>query len=165
MSFDLPSFGREVQNSSSTFDYYQNNASRLTTAAQVEREQQPRPGALEHQPLDELVVLPPVGGALLFSGAQLHRSVPNTSGVARYSVDFRTVDARDLMTRRGAPLVDVHCTGTAIRDFRNVGNGTGFDEELVVRLFGRPPDGAMLVFGREDAERSAGPAAASREPA
>src|ERR1035438_5731060 len=45
MSFDLQSFAREVPNSSDTFDYYQNNASRLTTAAQVTREHQARPGA------------------------------------------------------------------------------------------------------------------------
>jgi hypothetical protein len=38
----------------------------------------------------------------------------------RFSVDFRTVYAPDLMAGRGAPLVDVYCTGTAIRDFVDV---------------------------------------------
>ena len=33
---------------------------------------------------------------MLFSGAQLHASIPNTSGDARFSVDFRTVDVADL---------------------------------------------------------------------
>jgi hypothetical protein len=146
MSFDLQSFDREVPNSSDTFDYYQNNASRLTTATQVTRERQARPGAIDHKPSQELVVLPAPGEVLLFSGAQLHASIPNTSGRARFSVDFRTVDVRDLMAGRGAPLADVHCTGTAIRDFLNVEDERSFDEETVARLFGAPPPDAMLVF-------------------
>jgi len=154
MSFDLPYFDKAVPNSSDTFDYYRNNAQRLTTAKQVTREEQARPGALGHQPADDLVVLPAPGAVLLFSGAQLHTSIPNTSGRARYSVDFRTVDARDLVAGKGAPLVDALCTGTAIRDFRNVADGSGFDEELVTRLFGPPPPDALLVFSRKEAERS-----------
>jgi hypothetical protein len=155
MSFDLPCFDRQVPNSSETFDYYRNNAGRLTTATQLTKERQARPGAIDHKPVDELVVLPPPGGILLFSGAQLHTSIPNTSGRARYSIDFRTVDARDLEANRGAPLVDAHCTGTAIRDFRNVADGSAFDEETVRALFGAPPPDAMLVFSSADAERSA----------
>jgi hypothetical protein len=146
MSFDLQNFDRAVPNTSHTFDYYRNNAQRLTTAASVTHEQQARPGAIDHKPLHELVVLPPPGGILLFSGAQLHTSIPNTSGLARYSIDFRTVDAGDLLADRGAPLVDVQCTGTAIRDFHNVSDGTAFDEDIVTKLFGAPPPDAMLVF-------------------
>ena len=119
------------------------------------RERQARPGALNHKPSHELVVLPPPGAVLLFSGAQLHTSIPNSSGRARYSVDFRTVDVGDLTAGRGAPLVDAHCTGTAIRDFRNVADGSSFDEETVTRIFGTPPPGAMLVFGEAEAARSA----------
>ena len=156
MSFDLQNFDRPVPNTSDTFDYYQNNAMRLTTATQVTRERQSRPGAVDHEPLHDLIVLPAPRAILLFSGAQLHASVPNTSGRARYSVDFRTVDVRDLLADRGAPLVDVHCTGTAIRDFHNVADGGAFDERTVTELFGPPPVDAMLVFGSEEAERSAG---------
>ncbi len=146
MSFDLPSFGKAVPNSSDAFDYYRINASRLSTATQVTKEVQARPAAIDHTPAHDLVVLPSPGSVLLFSGAQLHRSIPNTSGRARYSVDFRTVDARDLLAGKGAPLADVHCTGTAIRDFRNIADGSAFAEETVVSLFGAPPEGAMLVF-------------------
>jgi hypothetical protein len=146
MSFDLASFDQAVPNSSDTFDYYQNNAARRSTATQVTREVQARPGALNHKPSQELIILPAPGEVLLFSGAQLHASIPNTSGRARYSVDFRTVDVGDLMAGRGAPLADVRCTGTAIRDFINVGDESGFDEQTVVKLFGPPPSEAMLVF-------------------
>jgi len=147
MSFDLASFNRAVPNSSNTFDYYANNASRLTTATQVSKERQARPRALDHSPSHELIILPAPGEVLLFSGAQLHTSIPNTSGRARFSVDFRTVDTSDLLAGRGAPLADVHCTGTAIRDFVNVADESSFDEEMVVKLFGPPPPDAMLVFG------------------
>ncbi len=155
MAFDLDSFAKAVPNTSGSFDYYANNAKRLTTAKQVTKEEQERPGATTHQPIQELIVLPSPGSVLLFAGSHLHTSIPNTSGLARYSVDFRTVDARDLVADRGSPLVDVHCTGTAIRDFHNIGDGSAFDEELVVKLFGAPPDDAMLVFTAEDGERSA----------
>ena len=155
MAFDLQNFASAVPNTSDGFDYYENNAGRLTTATQVTRERQARPGAIDHEPRHELAVLPAPGAVLLFSGAQLHTSIPNTSGRARYSVDFRTVDASDLVARKGAPLVDAHCTGTAIRDFRNISDESSFAEQTVVELFGAPPPGAMLVFGSAEAERSA----------
>jgi hypothetical protein len=155
MSFDLESFDRAVPNTSAAFDYYKNNARRLNTANQVAHEEQARPGALDHAPNHDLVVLPAPGGVLLFSGAQLHRSIPNTSGRARFSVDFRTVDVSDIKAGRGAPLVDAYCTGTAIRDFHNVVDGSTFDEETVTQLFGAPPADAMLVFSSADAEQSA----------
>jgi hypothetical protein len=147
MSFDLAHFDRGVPNSSDTFDYYQNNASRLTTATQVTKEHQARPSALDHRPDRELIILPAPGEVLLFSGAQLHASTPNTSGRARFSVDFRTVFVPDLLAGRGAPLVDAHCTGTAIRDFVNVADEHRFDERLVRELYGAPPKDALLVFG------------------
>jgi hypothetical protein len=155
MSFDLASFDRAVPNSSDTFDYYRNNAARRTTAAQVTREIQARPGALNHHPGQELIILPAPGEVLLFSGAQLHASIPNTSGQARFSVDFRTVDVGDLIAGRGAPLVDVQCTGTAIRDFINVADERSFDEQTVIDIFGAPPADAMLVFGSPDAKNTA----------
>src|ERR1700691_1152698 len=146
MGFDLASFDRAVPNSSDGFDYYQNNAQRITTATGVTRDVQARPGAIDHKPGQELVILPALGEVLLFSGAQLHASTPNASGLARYSVDFRTVNVPDLVAGRGAPLVDVHCTGTAVRDFVNVADESRLDEETVVKLFGAPPADAMLVF-------------------
>ena len=60
----------------------------------------------------------------------------------------------DLLAGRGAPLVDVYCTGTAIRDFVNIADESRFDEDTVVKLFGAPPPDAMLVFGSPAAEDS-----------
>ncbi len=147
MAFDLNSFRQAVPNTSATFDYYRNNTQRLTAAQNVTKDEQARPGAIDHKAAQELIVLPSPGAVLLFAGAQLHTSIPNTSGRARYSVDFRTVDARDLLADRGAPVLDAYCTGTAIRDFVNIKDGSSFDEDTVTRLFGAPPADAMLVFG------------------
>lgn len=155
MAFDPNGFGRAVPNTSATFDYYRNNAQRLTAAAQVTKDQQARPGAIDHEPAQELIVLPSPGSVLLFAGAQLHTSIRNTSGLARYSVDFRTVDARDLVAGRCAPVVDADCTGTAVRDFMNIADGSRFDEQTVTAIFGPPPADAMLVFTAAEAERSA----------
>lgn len=147
MSFDLASFARPVPNTSGDFDYYENNARRFSTAKSVAKESQARPGAIGHSATVDVIPLPAPGEVLLFSGAQLHTSIPNTSGLARYSVDFRTVDTRDLTAGRGAPLVDAECTGTAIRDFVSIKDESAFDEELVQSLYGPPPADALLVFG------------------
>ena len=146
MRFDLEKFDQSVTNSSAEFDYYQINTARLNTASQTSRERQARPAALNHTPVNSLVIVPPPGAAMLFSGAQLHASIPNTSGSARFSVDFRTVDVADLNAGHGAPTVDVSCTGTSIRDFRRVADNAPFDEDSVTRIFGAPPPGSTLVF-------------------
>ena len=146
MKFDLEKFDQTVTNNSDEFDYYRINTARLHTASQTSDERQVRPAALNYTPANDLAVIPSPGAVMLFSGAQLHASIPNTSGITRFSVDFRTVDVADLHAGRGAPLVDVSCTGTALRDFRRVADGAPFDEDMVTRLFGTPPPGSMLVF-------------------
>jgi ectoine hydroxylase-related dioxygenase (phytanoyl-CoA dioxygenase family) len=42
-----------------------------------------------------------LGAIVLFSGDQLHATIPNTTDATRYSIDFRTVDLTD-----GADLDD-----------------------------------------------------------
>ena len=155
MSFDLASFTREVPNTSGDFDYYENNARRFGAAQSVGREGQSRPRAIDHTPGVDVIPLPAPGEVLLFSGAQLHTSIPNTSGLCRYSVDFRTVHEPDLLAGRGARLVDASCTGTAIRDFISVHDESSLDEDTVRSIFGAPPAGAHLVFSTDDAERAA----------
>jgi hypothetical protein len=61
------------------------------------------------EPVDdaaELRVAIDPGDLLCFSGAHLHVGVPNYTGVARFSIDTRTVDAEDFAAGRGAPNVD-----------------------------------------------------------
>jgi hypothetical protein len=146
MKFDLSRFAIPVQNTSSGFDYYEINKDRLKTAAQTRVETQSRPAAVSHDPESYAVVIPRPGSILLFSGTHLHATIPNTSGRSRYSIDFRTVDRRDLIAGVGAPVVDADCTGTSIRDFVNAASGEKFDEALVRTFYGDPPADAVLVF-------------------
>jgi hypothetical protein len=64
------------------------------------------------------------GDLLLFSGAHLHASVPNTTGVARFSIEVRTADAGDTAGGRGAPNVDGEAPRVAAGWFRHVDDGT-----------------------------------------
>ena len=64
-------------------------------------------------------VVPP-GGVIVFSGAQLHSTVPNTTNVVRWSIDFRTINIDDIVSKRGAPNTDSASTGTSLRDFLRV---------------------------------------------
>lgn len=155
MKFDVGSFARRVENDSATFDSYQANKDRLTAAGQVGKDSRSRPHALNHEAADELVLLPSPGQIILFSGAQLHASIPNTSGIARYSVDFRTIDRRDLLSGLGAPLVDVECSGTMLREFASVATDEHLPEALVREFAGAPPEDAILLFDKTLANSAA----------
>lgn len=64
------------------------------------------------------------GDLLCFSGAHLHASVPNTTGVARFSVEVRTADVGDVAESRGAPNPDGEAPRVASDWFRHVRDGT-----------------------------------------
>jgi hypothetical protein len=72
-------------------------------------------------------------GIILFSAAQLHSTVPNTSGEARYSIDFRTVNRGDAAAGRGAPNQDSACTGTTMRDYLRADDLSHLPDEIVAR--------------------------------
>jgi hypothetical protein len=107
-----------VDNSSETYNYDEwNKQSRADAVKHVHSDtrQQPR----TRQPIErqDLRLICPPGGLILFSAAQLHETVPNTSGSGRYSIDFRTVHIDDAVQHRGAPNLDSRCTGTTMRDY------------------------------------------------
>jgi len=108
-------FGEAVPNNSEVYNYYQWNARRGEAAKQVGSRQLVEP--LGPVPGPAMRFLPPPGGTLVFSAAQLHETTPNTSGLCRYSIDFRTVHRGDALARRGAANVDSRSSGSAIRDF------------------------------------------------
>ncbi len=85
------------------------------------------------EPVDEpleldadLRVICRAGGAIVFSGAHLHGTVPNTSGRTRFNFEIRTVHLDDLRGRRGAPNHDTCWTANPLswywsaRDFSPV---------------------------------------------
>ncbi len=112
-------FGRAIKNGSSQYDYQRwNRESRFNAAKHVKIDTRVQPHAEEPIELDpQIRLVCPVGGAYQFSAAQLHSTVPNTSAVTRYSIDFRTVHVDDLVGRVGANNVDSACTGTTLGDY------------------------------------------------
>ena len=81
----------------------------------------------------------------MFSGAQLHSSVPNTSGKTRFSIDFRVVNVDDVAAKRGAPVVDEECTGTTLRDFLRVTDLSRIPDDIVALYdSGTQSDGVLI---------------------
>jgi ectoine hydroxylase-related dioxygenase (phytanoyl-CoA dioxygenase family) len=119
MAFHPRYWDQGIKNSSSCYNYYQWNASSRQSAAQhIQKDTRIQPKAeepMEIEPQIRLVAQP--GGVMVFSAAQMHSTVPNTSGKTRFSIDFRTVHYDDAAHQRGAVNVDSECTGTALRDF------------------------------------------------
>ena len=125
-------FRRPIANNSEVYNYYRWNATNRATAAQHVRADtriQPKP----QEPVLGPVIrpLPEPGGMILFSGAQLHATVENTSGIARYSIDFRTVHRIDARNRDGAENIDSRCTGSAIRDYLRARDLTRLPDEVI----------------------------------
>jgi hypothetical protein len=124
-------FGDTIPNSSSRYSYYQANGWRghikdFSGGTDTRVHPAPLRALTDREP--RLCLVPPVGGIMLFSGDHLHATIPNTSSVTRYSIDFRTVHASDVHERRGAPVGDVECVGTSLRDFHRLTDGAGFTE-------------------------------------
>jgi hypothetical protein len=149
MAFHPRHFDRPVRNGSAGYNYYEwNRTSRRDAAKHVGSDTRRQPRPEEPVELDpQIRVIPPVGGLMLFSGAQFHSSVPNDSGVTRFSLDFRTVHLDDVRAHRGAPNVDAACTGTTMRDYRRASDLSTLPEELVAEYDSGPPvDARHLVF-------------------
>jgi hypothetical protein len=125
-------FGEAVKNNSEIYNYYEwNTKYRATAARHVKSDTREQPMA--QQDLDPVTMrfLPPPGGIIVFSGAQLHETVPNTTNLARYSIDFRTVHYDDVTARRGAPNLDTRCTGTTMRDYLRASDLAHLPEEAI----------------------------------
>jgi hypothetical protein len=140
MAFHPEYFDKPVQNSSAGYDYEKwNKTGRTEAAKQVKKEtrKQPQPEEpLQLEP-DVRVVTPP-GGALVFSAAQLHSTVPNTTSRTRFSIDFRTVNLDDLIEGVAAPNIDSECTGTTLRDFLRVSDLEPLPEDVIAKYDKRP---------------------------
>jgi hypothetical protein len=133
MAFHPRYFAKGIANTSRDYNYYRWNIESRASAAQhvkTDTRVQPHPA----EPLAEdpdLRLLCPPGGMILFSAAQLHSTVPNTSREARYSIDFRTVHRGDAAAGRGAPNQDSACTGTTMRDYLRASDLSRLSDEIV----------------------------------
>jgi hypothetical protein len=141
-----------LRNGSNRYNYYKwNEDSRKNAAKHIKVDTRDQPRAEESVELDpQTRLVCEVGGVILFSGAQLHSTVPNSSGLTRFSIDFRTVHLDDVTARRGAPNIDSASTGTTLRDFVNAADFSRISEESVLLYDAEPPSDGVLVFGPPD---------------
>jgi hypothetical protein len=141
MAFHPGYWNRPVRNGSRRYDYYEwNRTSRRTAAEHVRNDTREQPKPEESVQLEPQVrVVPEPGGVMIFSGNQLHSTVPNSSGKTRFSIDFRTVNVDDVVVRRGAPNVDSECTGTSLRDFLRASDFERIDEAVALDYEGLTP--------------------------
>ena len=133
MAFHTRYFAEPLKNSSADYDYDEwNRTGRKAAATQIKTDTRKQPEALEPYDVEPQVrVVPAVGGMVVFSAAQLHSTVPNTTGRTRFSIDFRTVNVDDLEAGRGAPNVDARCTGTTLRDHLRASDLEPLPEEVI----------------------------------
>jgi hypothetical protein len=139
MAFHPQYFDKPIRNSSAGYDYDEwNKTGRQQAAKLVKKETRKQPQPEEELELtpDVRVVTPP-GGTLVFSAAQLHSTVPNTTTRTRFSIDFRTVNLDDLAEGVAAANVDSECTGTTLRDFLRASDLQPLPEEIIA-AYDRP---------------------------
>lgn len=146
MAFYPQYFSRPVRNNSEIYNYEEwNKHSRLDAAKHVRSDNREQPKPQEPIDAQDIRLLCPAGGTIMFSGAHLHETVPNTSGIARYSIDFRTVHLDDVRDRDGASNVDSCCTGTTMRDYLCCSDLKHIPEELIEAYASDPAPVARTV--------------------
>lgn len=138
MTFHSRYWDQPIKNGSRQYDYAKwNRESRHSASQHIKTDTREQPKSEEPVELDpQIRLVCNVGGVFLFSAAHLHSTVPNTSGLTRYSIDFRTVHFDDVCRRSGAPNLDSACTGTTMGDYLR---GTDFSQlpEEVIALYAR----------------------------
>jgi hypothetical protein len=153
MAFHPLYWSKPVKNGSHEFNYYEwNSAGRKDAGKHIKDDtrKQPKPEEpVELHPQIRFVV--PPGGIVLFSAAHLHSTVPNTAGLSRYSIDFRTVHLDEVISGGGAANIDSRCSGTSLRDFMRGTDLARMDEAIVARYDDAPAAAGIRVFTPDSA--------------
>jgi hypothetical protein len=152
LAFHPAYFDQAVLNSSSDYNQYDWNLYGRRVASQFVKAD-PRKVPKPEQPMEldpQIRLISRAGGAIMFSGAQMHSTVPNTAMRTRFSIDFRTVHIDDLVNRRGAANVDSAPTGTTLWELMRADNYSRIDES-VIRLYDPDPPAEGRVFVPEAA--------------
>jgi Phytanoyl-CoA dioxygenase (PhyH) len=148
LAFHPRYWSQPVRNGSTRFNHYRwNKYGRKAAADDPEKYLQDQPCPEEPIELElQVRLISPAGGILLFSGAQLHSAVPNTSGQTRFSIDFRTVHLDDVLNKVGAPNIDSAATGTSLRDFLRGTDLSRIPDEIAGLYDTEPLEDGELVF-------------------
>ena len=133
MAFYPRYWDRPVKNSSNEWNYQLwNETGRQLASQQGLKDTRRQSEALEELDLsNDLRLVAPPGGLIIFPAAHLHGTVPNTTERTRISIDFRTVHLDELETDSGAPNVDSACTGTTIHDYLSAADGKSIPDSIV----------------------------------
>ncbi len=134
MAFHPRYWSDPVPNDSAKYNYSEWNENFRFVASQFVKED-PRPlprATVPIEPDPQIRLICPVGGIIVFSAAQMHSSVPNTSGMTRFSLDFRTVHSDDIESFRGAPNIDSASSGTTMADYLRVHDLAHFPQETIL---------------------------------
>jgi hypothetical protein len=152
MAFHPRYWNEAVKNGSSNFNYYNWNAtSRADAAKHIKSDTRVQPKPEQEMELDPQVrIITEPGGALVFSAAQMHSTVPNTSGRTRFSIDFRTVNILDVQAKRGAHNIDSQPTGTSLRDFMKGVDLSPMPEEIAAAYDSPDAGGAGVKVFRPE---------------
>lgn len=133
MAFYPFRWDQPCENTSGEYDYTEWVAvGRPAAEKQVGADQRKHPLPLE-PPSDseELRYGAQSGDAIIFAGAHLHATVPNTTSRTRFSVDFRTISLDDLEQGRGALNIDCAAKGTTLTDYMKMDDFTPLDRDRV----------------------------------
>jgi hypothetical protein len=151
MAFHPSYWSRPVRNSSRDYNYYKwNQESRREAAKQIKKDLRKQPEIEEAIELDpQIRIVCKVGGIIIFSGAHVHSTVPNTSGKTRFSIDFRSVNFDDAVAKRGARNIDSQCTGTTLRDFLRASDFVRLSDEIAASYDGQIPVDGELIFNHQ----------------
>ena len=121
MAFHPRYWDRGVKNGSRDFNYYRWNAeSRKNASQHVGRDTRVQPHAEEPLKLEpEMRFIVRFAASSFFPERSFIR-LCRTPDKVRWSIDFRTVNIDDVVSKRGAPNTDSASTGTSLRDFLRV---------------------------------------------
>jgi hypothetical protein len=152
MAFQPRYWSQPVRNGSSSYNHYEwNSDGRKNSAKYIQADTRKQPRAEEHIEIDpHLRVVCQVGGMILFSGAQFHWTVPNTSGRTRFSIDFRTAHIDDVVAKGGAPNLDSAPQGTTLRELMRASDLSRIPQEVIALYEDKPPASGVLVFQPEN---------------
>lgn len=146
MAFHPRYWGAPLRNTSRHYNYQNwNNGPRVNAAAHIKSDTREQPKPEEEVELEpQMRIVCPVGAMILFSGAQLHSTVPNRTQTTRFSIDWRTVHVDDVRGGVGAHNIDSECTGTAMTDYSRGTDMASLPDELIRQhlLVAREKEGA-----------------------
>jgi hypothetical protein len=129
-----PSYwNRSISNTSSEFDYGEwcrVGRTQATSQITVDKRKHPLPTE-EIDSSGEFKVVCDAAAMIAFSASHLHATVPNSSGLTRFSIDFRTIRLDDLKANRGAPNIDSAAKGSTLGDFLRASDFSSYSKDLL----------------------------------